>query len=41
MATRAAIKKGLIFPSIKSGSRNVCRNPEVPPGAPYGARGVK
>jgi hypothetical protein len=38
MAKRAAIKRGLIFPSIKSGSGNVRERLEVPPSAP---RGVK
>jgi hypothetical protein len=38
MAKRAAIKKGLIVPSMKIGSSNVCQKLEVPPGAP---RGVK
>jgi hypothetical protein len=38
MAKKAAVKKGLIFPSIKSGSSNVCQRLEVPPGAPLSLR---
>ncbi len=37
MAKRAAIKKSLIFPSIKSGSSNVYQKLELPPSAPYGS----
>jgi hypothetical protein len=41
MAKRVAIRRVLIFSSVKSGSSNVCQKLEVPPSAPYGLRLVK
>jgi hypothetical protein len=38
MAKKAAVKKDLIFPSIKNGSSNVCQRLEVPPSAPLSIR---
>jgi alginate O-acetyltransferase complex protein AlgI len=40
MAKRAAIRKVLIFSSVKRGSSNVCQKLEVPPSAPCGQKSI-